>query len=94
MQVQRVQLPQQLGVGVPGRRDDCGGETVGVPEPIHPSVEFQPLDLGIVGVEQAPVDRVRGLGDQRVVVALVGVVQVRVRVIARSGSPGATAAAA
>ena len=51
----------ELGVAVPeGWHDRCW-QAVGSAEPVDPAVEFHPLDLGFLGGEEVPIDRVRGL---------------------------------
>ncbi len=55
--VQGGELPDQLVVAVPVRRNDRRREPERGLEPRHPPVEVVPLELGLVRVEQVPVDR-------------------------------------
>jgi len=62
--VDRAELPDELGMPVPVRRDDRGGETVLEADPVDPGVELEPLRLRVGGGERAPVDGVRDFSEQ------------------------------
>jgi hypothetical protein len=65
VQVQSAQLPQQLRVAVPERRNYRSRQPVGAAEPVDPAVQLQPLGLRFLAGQEVPVDRVRRLRDQR-----------------------------
>lgn len=54
---QRGQLPDQLGVPVPHRRQLLRGQSEVVAQPVHERVQLPPLLLGPVRVQRVPVDR-------------------------------------
>ena len=59
VQVQRAELPVQLGVPVPVGRDDRCGQCVGAAEPFDPPVEGEPFLFQVVGEQEVPVHRPR-----------------------------------
>lgn len=56
VQMERRQLPEQLGVSVPEWWDHRRWEPVLQSEPVHPAIEFKQLLFEVVRGEQVPID--------------------------------------
>ena len=57
--VQGGELPDELVVAVPVRRNDRRRQPEGDLQPGHPGVQVMPLAVGVLGAEEVPVDRLR-----------------------------------